>query len=60
MRMYNHTLKSQATICLLENVEALMSKASEGEIKNDVIPLVFLALDANNLPSQVSTFKTIF
>ena len=43
----------QATVYLLEKLDILLSKASEEEIKSDVLPMIFSTLESNSIQGQV-------
>ena len=44
----------QATVYLLEKLEILLAKASEEEIKTDILPMIFSTLESNSIQGQVS------
>ena len=43
----------QATVYLLEKLDVILSKASEDEIKSDVLPMIFSTLESNSIQGQV-------
>ncbi|ESO08192.1 hypothetical protein HELRODRAFT_190932 [Helobdella robusta] len=52
----------QATVFLLEKLNVLLAKASEEDIKSDVLPLVFSTIESNSIPGQeaaINVFNTI-
>ena len=44
----------QATVYILEKLEVLLTKASEEEVKADILPMIFQTLESNSIPGQVS------
>jgi hypothetical protein len=55
-------LLSQVTIYLLERLGTVLAKCSEEDVRVDILPMVFAALESNSLPTQdaaVSALCTI-
>ena len=48
----------QATVYLLEKLDVLMSKASEEDIKSDLLPMIFATLESNSIQGQVMLATT--
>ena len=44
----------QATVFLLDKLNVVLAKASEEDIKTDVLPMVFATIESNSIPGQVS------
>jgi len=53
-------LCAQATVYLLENLDVILSKLSEDDIKGDVLPMIFSTLESNSLTLQVQTILPRF
>jgi SCY1-like protein 2 len=43
----------QATVYLLEKLDVLLAKATEDEIKSDILPMIFSSLESNSIQGQV-------
>lgn len=43
----------QATIYLLDKLDFILGKASEEEIRTDVLPMIFTTLESNSIQGQV-------
>ncbi|ELU03322.1 hypothetical protein CAPTEDRAFT_140753, partial [Capitella teleta] len=60
--VFNMTRPVQATVFLLEKLPVIMSRASEEDIKVDVLPMIFTMLESNSIQGQeaaISVFSTI-
>jgi len=44
---------AQSTVYLLENLEVILNKLSEEDIRADVLPMIFSSLESNSLTLQV-------
>ncbi len=44
----------QATVYLLEKLDVILAKASEEDIRYDVLPMIFSTLESNSIQGQVS------
>jgi len=43
----------QATVYLLEKLDVILAKASEDEIKSNILPMIFSTLESNSIQGQV-------
>lgn len=44
----------QATVYLLENLHVILTKFTDEDIKTDVLPMIFTALESSSIAIQVS------
>jgi len=47
---------AQSTVYLLENVDVILCKLSEDDIKADILPMIFTTLESNSLTLQVAFY----
>lgn len=52
--LYHAPRSVQATVILLENINVLIRKTAQQEIKNDILPMLFNSLDSTQPQIQVS------
>lgn len=52
--LYQAPKSVQATVILLENINILIKKSGQNEIKNDILPMMFTSLDSTQPQIQVN------